>query len=302
MTIKDINLFIKTELEYLRKEIKGLDTNGIKYKIQKVLEKAVGDVQLHERNFDIVGETIKSLYIVNLTSYNFDVEAIMNDIKRTRFASVVSNTDAISKMMEMYKYGDKFYVQGLRGMRLLHSQNIENQLFDAFIADFEDGFKSYLRLNGRNKSYYGVEYNCKEQVYVSDSGTWFKFVLMSNKTVQLRIISKTPHIGSTELIRDLIKYLKSTAVKPVILGHDSGSYPFELNILEGFTRMHQNNGTHLDKLIDNLKSQSIAKAEELAALQAKENLIADEIFNINTDLNILKKAKEVADRLTLIKK
>lgn len=292
MAINDINEFVKTELEYLGKEIKGLDANGIKYQIQKVLEKAIDGTQLFEHNFHLSSEVVRKLYVVNLTPYNYDVSAIMQEIKKYKFANVLANTQAIKNMFDMYKYGDKFYVQGLRGMHKLHTGYIEQQIFEIFKREFIQGFKAYLRLKGRNKAYHGVEPH-RHNKYISNS------LLKFDQVVELNISSHTATDASNELLSDIKAYLKSTKLKQlgvIHAGNGEITITYKFKVLEGAIAGPVKPQLPLQDLIDKLREESQAKSAQLKELEIKQDVLTNEIFDLNTDINILAKAKTVADQ------
>ena len=235
MAIKDINEFVKTELEYLGKEIKGLDAKGIKYQIQKVLEKAIDGTQLFEHNFHLASEVVRKLYVVNLTPYNYDVSAIMQEIKKYKFANVLASTQAISAMFDMYRYGDRYYIQGLRGMHRLDQGYISQQFFDIFKREFMQGFKAYLRLKGRNKSYHGIEQH-KRNEYISDAGVHFSFVLKPD-TKEIDVVFKghKKTVPANELVDDIKTYLKTTKLQlksSEIKAHGEPVISFKYKVLE----------------------------------------------------------------------
>lgn len=298
MAIKDINEFVKTELEYLGKEIKGLDANGIKYQIQKVLEKAIDGTQLFEHNFHLASEVVRKLYVVNLTPYNYDVSAIMQEIKKYKFANVLANTQAIKNMFDMYKYGDKFYVQGLRGMHRLDQGYISQQFFDIFKREFMQGFKAYLRLKGRNKSYHGVEQH-KRNEYISDAGVHFSFVLKPD-TKEIDVVFKghKKTVPANELVDDIKTYLKTTKLQlksSEIKAHGETVISFKYKVLECAIDAPVAPKLPLQDLIDKLRDESLAKTEERKALKAQQDKLEGEIFELNNDINILAKALVVSE-------
>lgn len=298
MAIKDINEFVKTELEYLGKEIKGLDANGIKYQIQKVLEKAIDGTQLFEHNFHLASEVVRKLYVANLTPYNYDVSAIMQEIKKYKFANVLANTQAIKNMFDMYKYGDKFYVQGLRGMHKLHTGYIEQQIFEIFKREFIQGFKAYLRLTGRNKAYHGIEQHSDNR-YISNSLIKFEFALKFDQVVELNISSHTATDASNELLADIKAYLTSTKLKPLSsynAGNGEITIAYKFKVLEGAIAGPVKPQLPLQDLIDKLREESRDKSTQLKELKIKQDVLTNEIFYLNNDINILAKAKTVADQ------
>lgn len=298
MAIKDINEFVKTELEYLGKEIKGLDAKGIKYQIQKVLEKAIDGTELFEHNFHLASDVVRKLYVVNLTPYNYDVSAIMQEIKKYKFANVLANTQAIKNMFDMYKYDDKFYVQGLRGMHKLHTGYAEEQIFEIFKREFIQGFKAYLRLKGRNKAYHGVEQH-RHNKYISNSLVKFEFALKFDQIIELNISSHTSTDASNELLTDIKAYLKSTKLKQLDIIHTGNgeiTITYKFKVLEGAITGPVKPQLPLQDLIDKLREESRAKTDQLKELKAKQDVLNTEIFELNIDINILAKAKTVADQ------
>lgn len=298
MTIKDINTFVQTELEYLGKEIKGLDAKGIKYQIQKVLEKATDGTKLFEHNFHLASDVVQKLYVVNLTPYNYDVSAIMQEIKKYKFANVLANTQAIKSMFDMYKYGDKFYVQGLRGMHKLHTGYAEQQIFEIFKREFIQGFKAYLRLKGRNKAYHGVEQR-RNNTYISDSSVNFEFVLKFDQVIELNIGNHVVTDASNELLVDLNAYLTATKLEQLDTIHSGDGETkvrYKFKVLEGAITSPVKPQLPLQDLIDILREESRAKTDQLKELKAKQDVLNTEIFELNVDINILAKAKTVADQ------
>lgn len=298
MAIKDINEFVKTELEYLGKEVKGLDAKGIKYQIQKVLEKAIDGTNLLEHNLHLAYDVVRKMYVVNLTPYNYDVSAIMQEIKKYKFANVLASTQAISAMFDMYRYGDRYYIQGLRGMHRLDQGYISQQFFDIFKLEFMQGFKAYLRLKGRNKSYHGVEQH-KRNEYISDAGVRFCFVLKPD-TKEIDVVFKghKKTVLANELVDDIKTYLKMTKLQlksSEIKAHGETVISFKYKVLECTIDAPVAPKLPLQDLIDKLRDESLAKTEERKALKAQQDKLEGEIFELNNDINILAKALVVSE-------
>lgn len=298
MTIKDINEFVKTELEFLGKEVKGLDTKGIKYQIQKVLEKAIDGTHLLEHNLHLASDVVRKMCVVNLTRYNYDVPSIMYEIKKHKFANVLASTKALNAQFDMYRYCDRYYIQGLRGMHRLDQGYISQQFFEIFKREFTQGFKAYLRLKGRNKSYHGVEQH-KPNEYISDAGVHFTFVLKPDtKEIDVVFNGHKKTVPANELVDDIKNYLKMTKLRlksSEIKGHGETVITFKYKVLECAIEARVAPKLPLQDLIDKLREESLAKAEERRALKAKQDALEGEIFELNNDINILAKAIVVSE-------
>ena len=298
MTIKDINEFVKTELEDLIGKLAGRDTKGIKQEIRFILERAIDGTNLLEFNHHLADDVVKKLYVPNLTPYNYDVPAIMQEIKKYKFANVLASTQAINAQFDMYRYGDRYYIQGLRGMHRLDQGYISQQFFEIFKREFTQGFKAYLRLKGRNKSYHGVEQH-KPNEYISDAGVHFTFELKPDtKEISVNIRGHKPTVPANELVDDIKTYLKMTKLKlksMQIKGHGETAISFNYKILDSIIDTPVAPKLPLQDLIDKLREESLAKTEERRALKAKQAELEGEIFDLNNDINILAKALVVSE-------
>jgi hypothetical protein len=298
MTIKDINEFVKTELEGLIGNLAGRDTKGIKQEIRFILERAIDGTNLLDFNHHLADNVVKKLYVPNLTPYNYDVPAIMQEIKKYKFANVLASTKALNAQFDMYRYGDRYYIQGLRGMYRLEQGYISPQFFEIFKREFTQGFKAYLRLKGRNKSYHGVE-QYKPNEYISNSGVQFSFVLQPNtKEIGVNIRGHNRTVPANELVDDIKTYLKMTKLKfksMQIKGHGETWISFNYKILDSEMNRPIAPKLPLQDLIDKLREESLAKTEERRALKAKQDALEGEIFELNNDINILAKALVVSE-------
>ena len=298
MTIKDINEFVETELEGLIGNLAGRDTNGVKQEIRFTLERAIDGTNLLDFSHHLADNVVKKLYVPNLTPYNYDVPAIMQEIKKYKFANVLASTKALNAQFDMYRYGDRYYIQGLRGMYRLEQGYISPQFFEIFKREFTQGFKAYLRLKGRNKSYHGVE-QYKPNEYISNSGVQFSFVLQPNtKEIGVNIRGHNRTVPVNELVDDIKTYLKMTKLKlksMQIKGHGETAISFNYKILDSIIDTPVAPKLPLQDLIDKFREESLAKTEERKALKAKQDALEREIFELNNDINILAKALVVSE-------